>query len=73
MDPWVYWVTFISPFFYGNEGMNVVQWQNIDEIECEAGVECHYENGQDVLDFYHFDVIMTTKLRENDQIMIVFY
>ena len=57
MDPWVKWITYLSPYFYGMEGMTVAQWHDIEEIDCESEVdECQYETGQDVLDFYHYDV-----------------
>ncbi len=64
MADYVSWASYVSPYYYANEGLFVAQWDSVESIECENGVnatDCHYQDGQEVLDFYHYDVSYKTK------------
>ena len=58
MAGYVRWACYLSPYFYGNEGLYVAQWEGITGIKCEEEFdsECHYEKGEDILEFYHYEV-----------------
>jgi hypothetical protein len=48
---------YISPWYYGNEALEITQWQDVSNITCEIKDQPCLENGQDVLEFYSMDKV----------------
>ncbi|KAL7640654.1 UNVERIFIED_CONTAM: hypothetical protein RMT77_008929 [Armadillidium vulgare] len=48
------WVRYLSWFSYGNEALNINQWENIDSIACTRNETC-FPNGSSILAYYNYD------------------
>ncbi|KDR23584.1 protein scarlet-like isoform X2 [Zootermopsis nevadensis] len=65
------WMKYLSQFYYSNEALAVVHWQEVDYIMCRnnTNLPC-LENGQQVLDEYGFN---TENLFRDLVVLAVFY
>jgi len=54
---WLLWMKFLSPWYYGNEAMEITQWRNEEKIPCEADDNICLDNGDKVLEYYSMDKV----------------
>ena len=48
---------FLSPWYYGNEAMEITQWKNEKTIPCGADDNICLNDGSEVLQYYSMDKV----------------
>ncbi|KAJ4440446.1 hypothetical protein ANN_08587, partial [Periplaneta americana] len=67
----IIWLKYLSQFYYSNEALAVLHWQEVGQIRCsnDTSLPC-LENGQEILDEYGFE---TENLFKDLTALAIFY
>ena len=53
---------YLSPWYYGNEALEIVQWQDEEHIPCDPDSSICMHDGLEVLDRYSMDKVFGIKI-----------